>query len=92
VAGFSERFAEDLVFAYYRFPREQWRRIRTNSPMERAIREVRRSTVVSPDGQSALMLLGARLRHMAGSKWGTRRCYLDMQLFRDLVEKINVAS
>lgn len=30
-----------------------------------------------PDGQSALMVVAARLRHIAGSKWGTRR-YLDM--------------
>jgi hypothetical protein len=30
-----------------------------------------------PDGQSALMLVAARLRHMAATKWGTRR-YLDM--------------
>ncbi len=25
-----------------------------------------------PDGQSALMLVAARLRHVAGTKWGTR--------------------
>jgi hypothetical protein len=30
-----------------------------------------------PDGQSALMLVAARLRHIAGTKWGTRH-YLDM--------------
>jgi len=30
-----------------------------------------------PDGKSALMLAAARLRHVAGTKWGTRR-YLDM--------------
>ena len=30
-----------------------------------------------PDGQSALMLVAARLRHVAGTRWGTRR-YLDM--------------
>jgi len=32
-----------------------------------------------PDGESALMLVGARLRHVAGTKWGTRK-YLDMDL------------
>jgi transposase-like protein len=82
------------TFAYYRFPREHWRRIRTNNPMERIIREVRRRTRVVgcfPDGQSALMLVAARLRHVAGTKWGTRR-YLDMQLFSELVEEINIAS
>jgi putative transposase len=29
---------------------------------------------VFPDGKSALMLLAARLRHIAGTKWGTHRC------------------
>ena len=27
-----------------------------------------------PDGQSALMLVGARLRHVIGTRWGTRTC------------------
>ena len=30
------------------------------------------------DGRSALMLVAARLRHVAGTKWGTRK-YLDME-------------
>jgi hypothetical protein len=30
-----------------------------------------------PDGKSALMLAGARLRHVAGTKWGTWR-YMDI--------------
>jgi hypothetical protein len=34
-----------------------------------------------PDGESALMLVGARLRHVAGTKWGARR-YLDMGRLR----------
>lgn len=35
-----------------------------------------------PDGQSALMLVAARLRHVAGTRWGTRR-YLDMSRLRE---------
>ena len=69
------------TLAYYAFPCEHWRRIRTNNPMERIMREIRRRTRVVgcfPDGNSALMLVGARLRHIAGTKWGTRR-YLDME-------------
>ena len=49
--------------------------------MERIIREIRRRTRVVgafPDGQSALMLVAARLRHITGTKWGTRR-YLNME-------------
>jgi len=30
-----------------------------------------------PDGSSALMLVAARLRHIAGTNWGDKRC-LDM--------------
>lgn len=44
------------------------------------MREVRRQTRVVgafPDGNSALMLVAARLRHVAGTKWGTRK-YLNM--------------
>jgi transposase-like protein len=47
-----------------------------------ANREIRRRTRVVgafPDGQSALNLAAARLRHIAGTRWSTRR-YLDMIL------------
>ncbi len=74
----SEGAMETL--SYYAFPREHWRCLRTNNPLERLNREVRRRTRVVgafPDGQSALMLTAARLRHVAGTKWGTRK-YLDM--------------
>jgi len=70
------------TLSYYAFPSEHWRRIRTNNPLERIMKEVRRRTRVVgafPDGESALMLVGARLRHVAGTKWGTRK-YLDMDL------------
>jgi transposase-like protein len=53
-----------------------------NNPLERIIREIRRRTRVVgafPDGQSALNLAAARLRHIAGTRWSTRR-YLDMIL------------
>ncbi|MCY2946834.1 MAG: IS256 family transposase, partial [Planctomycetota bacterium] len=36
-----------------------------------------------PDGQSALMLVAARLRHVAATQWGARR-YLDMDRFNNL--------
>jgi putative transposase len=73
-----EGIAETL--AYMSFPREHWRSLRTNNMLERLMRELRRRTRVVgcfPDGESALMLVGARLRHVAGTKWGLRR-YLDM--------------
>jgi hypothetical protein len=61
---------EDTL-AYYQFPEEHWRRIRTNNPLERILREIRRRTRVVgafPDGESALSLAAARLRHIAGQR------------------------
>lgn len=75
-----EGFGETLT--YTRFPREHWRRIRTNNAIERLNREIRRRTRVVgtfPDGKSALMLVTARLKHVADSEWGSRR-YLDASL------------
>jgi putative transposase len=69
------------TLSYMAFPREHWTRIRTNNVLERLMREIRRRTRVVgnfPDGDSALMLAAARLRHVAGTRWGTRR-YLDME-------------
>jgi transposase-like protein len=61
-------------------------RIRTNNPLERIMREIRRRTRVVgafPDGKSVLMLAAARLGHITGTRWGTKR-YLKMHLLRDL--------
>jgi putative transposase len=75
----------DETLSYYAFPEPHWRRIRTNNPLERIIREIRRRTRVVgafPDGESALNLAAARLRHIAGTHWSTRR-YLDLQPLHD---------
>ena len=83
----------DDTLAYYDFPDAHWRRIRTNNPLERILREVRRRTRVVgafPDGNSALMLVAARLRHIGGTRWGTRR-YLNMDLLKEM-EKEEVAA
>ena len=39
-----------------------------------------------PEGYSTLMLSAARLRHVAGTKWGTRR-YLTMELHTQQTER-----
>jgi putative transposase len=80
------REAIDETLTFYGFPAQHWRRIRTNNPLERIMREIRRRTRVVgafPDGKSALMLAAARLRHVAGTQWGSKR-YLKMDLLRDL--------
>ena len=84
----------DETLTYYNFPSEHWRRIRTNNPLERIMREVRRRTRVVgafPDGNSALMLVAARLRHIAGTRWGTRR-YLNMNLLTEFKKEEELAA
>lgn len=74
------------TLSYMSFPREHWVRLRSNNMLERIMKEIRRRTRVVgafPDGQSALMLVAARLRHVSGTKWGTRR-YLDMDRLIDM--------
>jgi transposase-like protein len=68
--------AVEETLTYYAFPEEHWRRIRTNNPLERILREIRRRTRVVgafPDGKSALNLAAVRLRHIAGTGWSTKR-------------------
>jgi transposase-like protein len=77
----------DETLSYYAMPSEHWRCLRTNNPLERLNREIRRRTRVVgafPDGQSALMLVAARLRHVAATKWGTKR-YLQMDRLAEIV-------
>ena len=69
------------TLTYYAFPDIHWRKIRTNNPLERIMKEIRRRTRVVgafPDGESCLNLAAARLRHIAASKWATRK-YMNMQ-------------
>ena len=81
----QDEFSVCEFWYYYAFPEEHWRRIRTNNPLERILREIRRRTRVVgafPDGQSALNLAAARLRHIAGTAWSTKR-YLNIELLKD---------
>jgi len=74
------------TLSFYSFPCEHWKYVRTNNPLERLNREIRRRTQVVgnfPDGRSALMLVTARLKHVADTQWGSRR-YLNMDRLREL--------
>lgn len=79
----AKRLEEGLeeTITYMSFPSEHWSRIRTNNTIERLNREIRRRTRVVgtfPDGNAALMLVCARLRHVASTQWGAK-CYLNMK-------------
>jgi putative transposase len=83
VAEIAEQGVEETL-AYYAFPREHWRRIRTNNPLELIMREIRRRARVVgafPEGKFALSLAAARLKHIAGTSWSTKR-YLNIELLR----------
>lgn len=70
----------DETLTYMDFPTQHWSRLRTNNTNERLNREIKRRTKAIgafPDGQSALMLVCARLHHVAGTQWGARR-YMNM--------------
>ena len=66
--------------------RESRTGLSVETDMHEILKEVRRRTRVVgafPDGHSALMLVAARLRHIAGTKWGTKK-YLDVELLKNL--------
>jgi putative transposase len=92
----EERIQETLTF--YAFPDRRagvrhWSedngeriKLRTNNPLERLMKEIRRRTKVVgafPDGKSCLNLAAARLRHIAGTEWSTRR-YMNMQPLHEI--------
>lgn len=79
----ADKLANGLeeTLTYMDFPSEHWLRIRTNNVIERVNREIKRRTRVIgtfPDGESALMLVCARLRYIASNDWGKKR-YLNMK-------------
>ena len=82
------------TLTYADFPSEHWTRIRTNNVIERLNREIRRRTRVVgafPDGNSALMLVCARLRHVAGTQWGNKK-YMNMKHLETAVDDAFIAG
>ena len=80
------------TLTYCDFPSEHWTKIRTNNVIERLNREIRRRTRVVgafPDGNSALMLVCARLRHVAGSQWGCKK-YMNMKHLEAMEQELLV--
>lgn len=79
----------DETLTYMDFPDQHWIHIRTTNLIERVNREIKRRTRsigAFPDGESALMLVCARLRYVVGTDWGSKR-YLNMQHLFDQEEE-----
>ena len=86
-----EGVGETTTYLLPEFPDGHRRRIRTNNMIERLNREIRRRTRVVgsfPDGNSALMLVCARIRYVTDNEWSTRR-YLDMSRLDDTLQAAN---
>jgi putative transposase len=83
------------TLTYMEFPYAHWSKLRSNNVIERLNREIRRRTRVVgtfPDGNSALMLVCARLRHVASKAWGTKR-YMSMTHLEEMQkEKANLVA
>lgn len=82
------------MLTYCDFPSEDWTRIRTNNVIERLNREIRRRTRVEvcfPNGNSALMLVCARLCYIAGSQWGNKK-YMNMKHLGAFLMDVSIAG
>lgn len=82
------------TLTYMDFPRAHWTKLRSNNVIERLNREIRRRTRVVgafPDGNSALMLVCARLRHVASKDWGSK-IYMSMKHLEEMNKDNNLAA
>ena len=82
------------TLTYYGFPSEHWVKLRTNNAIERLNREIRRRTRVVgcfPDGNSAIMLVCARLRHIVCTQWGSKK-YMDMRHLETLPDYTDITD
>ena len=82
------------TLTYCDFPSEHWTRIRTSNAIERLNREIRRRTRVVgtfPDGNSALMLVCSRLRHVAGTQRGNKK-HMNMKHLEAALNDVPIAG
>jgi putative transposase len=80
--------AEDDILAFYAFPTDHWRKLRSTNPLKRFNREIgRRTDVVGifPDDQS-LLRLAAMLAIEQNDEWVVGRRYLSAASMGPLLE------
>ncbi len=90
VAAMLER-AEDELLAFYAFPAEHWRKLRSTNPLERLNREIgRRTDVVGifPDDAS-LIRLATSLVIEQNDEWLVGRRYLSLDSLAQLLEELS---
>jgi putative transposase len=88
VAAMLEEAEED-VLAFYAFPEDHWRKLRSTNPLERFNREIgRRTDVVGifPDDASLVRLV-SMLAIEANDEWLVGRCYMSRQSLEPLLEQ-----
>jgi putative transposase len=81
--------AEEDVLAFYAFPAEHWRKLRSTNPLERFNREIgRRTDVVGifPDDASLVRLV-SMLAIEANDEWLVGRAYMSRQSMAPLLEE-----
>ena len=79
---------------YCVFPSEHWTHIRTNNVIERLNREICRRTRVMgsfPEGNSALMLVCARLRYVADTQRGNKK-HINLKHLDAAIEGASIAG
>jgi transposase-like protein len=81
--------AEEEILAFYGFPADHWRKLRSTNPLERFNREIgRRTDVVGifPDDRSLIRLV-SMLAIEANDEWLVTRCYMSRQSLEPLLEQ-----